>query len=71
MKKTKNFIYWISLIGPLWDCVYGFVKGVYTVIHSGEILEEFKKAQEERAEEKLNNYILETKLKIHEDLDND
>lgn len=71
MKKTKEIVYWISLVGPLWDCFYGFLKGVYTVIHTGQMADEYKKAAAERDEARLQNYILETKLKINEDLDNE
>lgn len=69
--KTRDVIYWVSVIGPLLDGAIGFVKGIASVIKSGELITEYKKARDERVKASLDSYISEVRERINNDFDNE
>ena len=65
--KTRDVIYWVSVIGPLVDCAIGFVKGIVTVIKSGALVDEYRIARDERIQREVDAYVNEVRKKMDAD----
>ena len=46
-RKTKKFLYYISIVGPVLDSVFGFIKGCYNIVSNPELIDAVKKQEEE------------------------
>lgn len=51
--KTKKFFYYISIVGPILDSVYGFIKGCYNIVSNPQLVDAVKKQNEELKQLKM------------------
>lgn len=45
--KTKKFFYYVSIIGPVVDSIYGFIKGCINIVSNPGLVDAVKKQNEE------------------------
>ena len=45
--KTKKFLYYVSVVGPIFDSIVGFIKGCYNIVSNPELIDAVKKQEEE------------------------
>lgn len=45
--KTKKFFYYVTIVGPILDSLYGFIKGCYNIVSNPDLVDAVKKQDAE------------------------